>query len=107
LTSEAFAYAQKRDDWSQVSARDQLAARPHRDRTLTVIRGRIEQHMKVVLGIDRESLADRGLLIGVPRLEIRAYRVAPAANLVPRVRRHVVDVAGAGNSAFNAIANAH
>ncbi len=37
--------------------------------------------------------------VRVPRLEVGAHRVAPAADLVPGVRRHVVDVAGAGNEA--------
>ena len=48
-------------------------------------------------GIDREPLADRGFLVGMPRLEVGANRIAPPPYLVPRVRRHVVDVARAGN----------
>ena len=31
----------------------------------------------------------------MPRLDVRAHRIAPAADLVPRVRRHVVDMARA------------
>ena len=31
----------------------------------------------------------------MPRLDVRAYRIAPAADLIPRMRGHVVDVARA------------
>ena len=67
----------------------------HRDRALAVLRGGIEQHVQVVLRIDREAFADRRLQIGMPRFEVCAHRVAPPAHLVPGVRRHVVDVARA------------
>ena len=53
--------------------------------------------MQVVIGIDREAFAGVGLQIRVPRFEVGAHRIAPAADFVPGVRRHVVDVAGAGN----------
>ena len=69
----------------------------HRDRALAVIRRRIQQHVQIVLGVDREALAHRGLLIRMPRREIGAHRIAPAAHFVPGMRWHVVDVTGAGD----------
>ena len=62
---------------------------------LSVHRRGKEQHVQVVLWVDREPLAKLRHLVGVPRPGVRAHPVGPAAHLVPGVRRHVVDVARA------------
>ncbi len=66
-----------------------------RDRALAIVGRRIQQHVQVVFGIDGEPFTDRRLLVRVPGLEIGADGIAPPADLVPGVGRHVVDVARA------------
>ncbi len=64
---------------------------------LAVVRSSVEQHVQVVFRVNSEALPDRGFLIRMPRGEIGAHRVAPAAYFVPGVRWHVIDMAGARN----------
>ena len=53
--------------------------------------------MEVVRGVNRESLSDLRFLIRMPRFNVRPHGIAPSSHLVPRMRRHVVDMAGAWN----------
>ncbi len=53
--------------------------------------------MQIVLGIDRHPFSGGGFQIGVPRFEVGPHRIAPAADPVPRVRGHVIDMARAGH----------
>ena len=68
-----------------------------RPRALAVHRRGVEQHVQVVIRIDREAFAGVGLQIRMPRFGIGLDGIAPAADFIPGMRRHVVDVAGAGN----------
>ena len=70
-----------------------VLAGPHRDGALPVVRRRKQEHVQVVFRIDCESFANGRLEVRVPGVEVGTHRVAPSADLVPGVRRHVVDVA--------------
>ena len=72
-----------------------VLARLHRDRALPIHRRRVQQHVQVVRRINGEPFANRRFQIGMPRLEVRADGIAPPPHFVPRVRRHVVDMARA------------
>ena len=56
-----------------------------------------EEHVQIVVGINGETFALGGFLIGVPRLDIRTHSVPPPAELIVGVGRHVVEMAGARN----------
>ena len=66
-------------------------------RALAVHRRREQQHVQVVLGVDGDAGAECVPLVGMPGSSIRFHAIGPTPDLIPRVRRHVVDVTGSRN----------
>ena len=68
-----------------------------RERSLTIHRRREHEHLQVVRGVGHDALALGRLLIRLPCLQAGLHRVAPAADLAPGVRRHVIEMTGSGH----------